>query len=211
MISSYGYYHLYTPKGIYVNPSPNITDGSTTRQLSIPSGKNFIPGTIEDTTDSPSTIDLESGQFTELEYSLFGVALQDGETYEFRISDGGKDLTTYTVIPQWIVGAEGGSNTYQDTLTSIVEVYAEVPSIANYIDSANVLVSLEISEADTITMTEALLSNISASNVITDVKAQIEAALTTLESVTSVQDAASLLNSLLTGITAITSVTDSIS
>lgn len=112
MISSYGYYHLYTPKGIYVNPSPNVTDGSTTQQLSAPSGKSFVPGTIEDTTDSPSNIDLESGQFTELEYSLFGVALQDGETYEFRISDGGNSLTTYTVTPQWIIGTSGSGTEY---------------------------------------------------------------------------------------------------
>jgi hypothetical protein len=80
----------------------------TTYQLSAPSGKSssdFQAGKISDDTN-PITTDLASGKYTELEWSCkTALGLADGDEIEFRITNAGTVIDTYTVTPKITIGA----------------------------------------------------------------------------------------------------------
>jgi hypothetical protein len=80
----------------------------TTAQLTPPSGKttgDFQAGAISDDTNPLPAIDLASGKYTEIEFSLeITNAAQAAEVYYFRITDAGNVLDTYTVTPELTIG-----------------------------------------------------------------------------------------------------------
>jgi hypothetical protein len=80
----------------------------TTYQLTAPATKStsdFQAGKISDDTN-PITTDLASGKYTELEWSIKTcLGLADNDEIEFRVTNSGTVISTYTVTPKITVGA----------------------------------------------------------------------------------------------------------
>lgn len=99
-----------TDAPIQLADSSNITASgeNTTAQLTPPTGKttsNFTAGRIQDDENPADSIDIASGGYTELEWNLIGTTTAtDGEVYQFRVTNNGTALDTYTVSPQWTIG-----------------------------------------------------------------------------------------------------------
>ena len=100
---------------IKMQASANITASgeNTTAQLTAPSGKStsdFVAGRMQDDENPADAIDITTDDYTELEWCIIadGDAAANSDVYEFRVvrSDG-VPLATYTVTPQWTIGAGG--------------------------------------------------------------------------------------------------------
>lgn len=102
-------------KPILMAASANITASgqATTAQLTAPSGKttsDFVAGRMQDDENPADAVDITADDYTEMEWSLTavsGVAV-DAEVYQFRVTKAGVALDTYSVTPQWTIGAGGG-------------------------------------------------------------------------------------------------------
>lgn len=86
-----------------------ISGEATTALLTPPAGKttsDFTVGRMQDDESPTDAIDIATDQYTELEWSLLASddAL-DGSTYEFRVTQNGTPLNTYTQTPQLTIGA----------------------------------------------------------------------------------------------------------
>jgi hypothetical protein len=95
-----------------LGPTTNIATGgntATTFQLTPPSGKttaDFQTGKISDDTNPVPSLDLASGKYTELEFSVQASnSVSNNQIFQFRISSGGTALDSYSVTPQWTIGA----------------------------------------------------------------------------------------------------------
>ena len=93
----------------------------TTAQLTAPAGKtsgaDFQEGHISDDTN-PITTDLDSGKYTELEWSIKTAAgLGTGDEIEFRITNTGADTLTLTVVPKITIGAGTPTISITETLS----------------------------------------------------------------------------------------------
>lgn len=89
--------------------SSNFVDGdATTAQLTAPSGKttsNFTAGKMSESTNPITSIDIASGNYTELEWCLQATAdAVNGDVFEFRVTYNGTPLDGYDVTPTWTVG-----------------------------------------------------------------------------------------------------------
>jgi hypothetical protein len=96
---------------IRLSASANIAASaatSTTYQLTAPSGKvksDFDAGKISDDTNPIPSIDITADNYTELEWCVKATAIaQTSDVYEFRVTNAGTVLDTYTVTPQWTIG-----------------------------------------------------------------------------------------------------------
>lgn len=89
---------------LLMSASANITAGgaqATTAQLTGPGG-SFTAGVISDDTNPSGTVDIGSGNYTELEYSIqFSSAATYTDVYNFRITANGTALDTYSVTPNY--------------------------------------------------------------------------------------------------------------
>lgn len=110
---------------IILGASANIAASaatSTTAQLTAPSGKttsNFGAGKISDDTNPITAIDLASGGYTELEWSIIrGPASATNDVYQFRVTAGGLPLSSYAVTPQWTVATGAASFTGTSAVAS---------------------------------------------------------------------------------------------
>ena len=84
--------------------------GTTTAQLTAPSGKStsdFQAGKISDDTNPVAAIDLADGKYTELEFAVEVVTglVANGDEIEFRITDNGSVIDTYTLYPKITAGS----------------------------------------------------------------------------------------------------------
>jgi len=103
--------------------SPNLTDGSSTTNISgmTPDNAFFVAGQVKDTGNLTSAITITSEDFTEIEYSLLATNNAiNGGSYCFRLVKGdGSLLDTYNVYAQATVsGAPQVSCTLSSTSTS---------------------------------------------------------------------------------------------
>jgi hypothetical protein len=98
---------LRPPEIVLSLSSQFANDASTTAQLSAPGGKttsDFNAGRILESTNPGTAVDILSGDYTELEWSLTATnATQYGDIYQFRVTVNGTPLTTYSVTPQWTI------------------------------------------------------------------------------------------------------------
>ena len=97
-----------TNSEVYIAASSNITDGeATTAQLTAPSGKSsgtdFDAGKLNDATND-ITADPTADDYTEVEWCLKIATGQTG-TFNFRVSNSGTALDTYTVTPDMTVSS----------------------------------------------------------------------------------------------------------
>ncbi len=84
---------------VRLSDSSNFTDGAaTTARLT--SVGTFTAGQGKDTSSDTSVITIETSINTEDEYSLILQSTAAGHSYQFRITNAGTALTTYTVTPQ---------------------------------------------------------------------------------------------------------------
>lgn len=98
---------------IIMAASANITasGADTTVQLTSPSGKttsDFDAGRIQDDENPADAVTCDSDDYTEMEWCLEASEDADGNTYQFRVTNSGAVLDTYTVTPEWTVGTAGG-------------------------------------------------------------------------------------------------------
>ena len=114
-----------------LSPSSNITASgeNTTAQLTAPSGKttgDFTAGRMQDDENPADSINLGDDEYTEVEWSIEATQYAiDEETYEFRVTDNGVVLDTYTDYPEWTTpAASTGSNDSRDAEVSGIDTDA---------------------------------------------------------------------------------------
>lgn len=100
-------------RALYMSGSSNITASgeATTAQLTAPSGKttgDFDAGRIQDDENPADAVAITADDYTELEWCIVGSSAVEGDTFQFRVTDGGATLTTYTVTPELQITAGGG-------------------------------------------------------------------------------------------------------
>jgi hypothetical protein len=100
------------PQWIKLLLSDNVAASAathTTAQLTAPasktSGANFQEGHISDDTNPITSTDLDSEKYSELEWSLQTQGIADSDEVEFRITNAGTVIDTYTVTPKITGGA----------------------------------------------------------------------------------------------------------
>ena len=111
------------PSEISIATSDNIgaSGENTTAQLSAPSGKttgDFDAGRIQDDENPADSVTIGDDNYTEMEWCLTADAIADGNTYQFRVTDNGNVIDTYTVTPEWTIGT-AGANTRRYSLTTL--------------------------------------------------------------------------------------------
>lgn len=103
---------------IILADSSNISASgqSTTAQLTAPSGKStsdFVTGRMQDDENPADTIDITTDDYTEVEWSLEATSqATNGQMYQFRVTNNGTPLDTYSVTPEWTIGTVGGNSTF---------------------------------------------------------------------------------------------------
>lgn len=98
-------------EAILLSASGNIAASgeATTAQLTAPSGKStsdFVAGRMQDDENPADTVDITADDYTELEWCLTavsGVAV-NADIYQFRVTENGSALSTYTLTPEWTIG-----------------------------------------------------------------------------------------------------------
>lgn len=100
---------------IYVTPSANIASGgeATTARLTAPSGKtlsDFTAGRRWDDENGTDSVDIASGFYTEVEWSVTTQSpAANGDYFDFRVYASTVPMTTYSVTPRLTMGAGGGT------------------------------------------------------------------------------------------------------
>lgn len=94
---------------VYMSASSNITAGgqATTFQLAAPSGKatsDFDAGRMWDDENGTDTVTITTDNYTELEWCITFAASASG-AYDFRVTDGGTVLNTYSQTPSISISA----------------------------------------------------------------------------------------------------------
>jgi hypothetical protein len=98
---------------IQLATSANITASgeNTTAQLTSPTGKttsDFTAGRIQDDENPADTVDIGLDDYSEFEWCLTATAnAANADVYQFRVTANGTALGTYTLTPQWTIGAGG--------------------------------------------------------------------------------------------------------
>jgi hypothetical protein len=127
---------------VYVSASSNITAGgeATTFQLSAPSGKatsDFDAGRMWDDENGTDTVTITTDNYTELEWCIkFGASASGA--YDFRVTDGGAVLNTYSQTPQItitsgdLVSVPARSHTYTAQATQVRARVAPVNRTHSY-------------------------------------------------------------------------------
>lgn len=87
---------------------------STTAQLTAPgsksSGVDFEAGRISDDTNPLPSLDLGADAYTEVEWCIEATDdAVDAEEYEFRVTDNGTPIDTYSATPEWTIGSGAGA------------------------------------------------------------------------------------------------------
>jgi hypothetical protein len=93
---------------VYVSTSSNVTAGgeATTARLTAPSGKttsNFTTGRRWDDENGTDSIDIASGNYTEVEWVLTTQGASNADYFDFRVYAGAAALDTYTLTPRWTI------------------------------------------------------------------------------------------------------------
>lgn len=98
---------------VQISVSGNIAAGGedTTAQLTAPSGKStsdFVTGRMWDDENGTDTIDITEDDYTEVEWCIKALSsggAANADVYDLRVTKAGTALDTYTVSPEWTIGA----------------------------------------------------------------------------------------------------------
>lgn len=99
---------------VEIKTSTLIADNATSALLTAPSGKttsNFSAGYIVDDQNALPSITIASGNYTEVAWCMqFNSALANsGQTYQFRVTNNGVALDSYTNTPTVTIGSSASS------------------------------------------------------------------------------------------------------
>ena len=98
-----------------MSPSANITDGADTTNISTTTGgvsdenTTFLTpnGGLKDTNSTLGEVTLQTSEFIEMEFSVVASSTAlEGETYCFRMTDNGTQMSEYSVYPQVTIAAD---------------------------------------------------------------------------------------------------------
>lgn len=96
---------------------------ATTAIMSAPGGKttgDFVAGTISDDTNPLPSLDIGEDEYSEIELCFQATASAGpGVVYEFRVSDDGAALDSYTDLPEWTIEAEAEAYELEVTPASV--------------------------------------------------------------------------------------------
>lgn len=102
------------PHAFALAASSNITASgeATTAQLTAPAGKSsgsdFLAGRIQDDENPADSVNLSTDEYTEFEFCLASTAdAEASAVYQFRITNNGTAIDTYTETPEWTISAAG--------------------------------------------------------------------------------------------------------
>jgi hypothetical protein len=153
--------------------SVNLTDGDDATNISIASGgvtdenASFITPNagVKDVDSQVSSLDIDITEFIELEYSIVAsTSATEGETYCFRLTNAGVELSSYLEYPQVTIAADVTASVNGSHIAS-----ADIPSVDNYIGGVFVLGSNTGAQTVTeITVTET--GTVDASSGLSNVK-----------------------------------------
>jgi hypothetical protein len=149
-----------------VSLSSNIAAGgeATTAQLTAPSGKttgDFDAGRVWDDENGSDSIDITSGNYTELEWCLQATVDSEEVSYDFRVVlNDGTVLDTYTVTPQLTVSAVEDQE--------FAESFSVSDALTLDVDQA-LAESFSISDAFTLDIDQGLTESIIFSSIGTDI------------------------------------------
>lgn len=90
--------------------SSYFVDGeATTVFIGDDSGRSYLtyftPGKMSESSNPVAAIDTGIDHWTEVEWNIYATtAAENGSTYEFRVTDNGTPLNTYSQTPRWTIG-----------------------------------------------------------------------------------------------------------
>jgi len=106
-----------------LSPSADITASgeNTTARLSVPGGKTFTAGRIQDDENPADAVDIGASGYSEWVWSIEATSdAATSDVYQFRLTRGGTALTVYDLYPQWTIGTPaaggGGGGVFQDII-----------------------------------------------------------------------------------------------
>lgn len=146
---------LPAPQPAFImSASSNVTASgeNTTAQLTAPSGKttsNFTAGRMQDDENPADAIDIANNGYTELEWSIQarGTVVANAEVYQFRATNNGTALNTYTVTPQWTIGT---SNTAPSAPSSLAQTKTDNTAIATggWTNETSIKITATVTDSD---------------------------------------------------------------
>jgi hypothetical protein len=142
-----------------MSPSANIIDGADTTNIATSTGgltdenASFLSpnGGLKDTSSTVSTVTLQTTEFIEMEFSVVASSTAiEGETYCFRVTDSGTQLSAYTQYPQVTIAADVSVAALGSHVAS-----ADIPSTDQYLGGAFAIQSSSGSQTiDSFTVSE---------------------------------------------------------
>lgn len=122
---------------VYLSDSLYISDNAYDKTIALmaaPSGKttgNFVEGRLSDDTNPLPAITIASTEYTEVEFCVIADSdvVDDTDVIQFRITDNGSALDTYSVTPQWTIGTSGSEYSQDcDETVTIVDSLVRTPT-----------------------------------------------------------------------------------
>lgn len=130
---------------------------ATTALMSAPGGKDtgdFDPGWISDDVNPGPSTDIDTDLYTELEWCMQATAYAGaGVVYEFRVSDNGAALDSYTDLPEWTIESGPieqaiGQATESDSVNALTKAKRKAIGLATETEAAQTItVDTAIEEA----------------------------------------------------------------
>lgn len=123
------------------------TPGATTARLAAPATKttaDFDAGRFEEAANPATTVDITADDYTEMVWSIEAKTLARDVQYDFRVTESGTVLNTYTVTPKTTVtsGAEIIGDIDATTTIAATLAYNQNPSITGSISAAVTIAAL---------------------------------------------------------------------
>ena len=199
---------------IRLSLSSNFAPGATTVQLTPPATKltsDFVAGRIEEAANPATAIDITLDKYTEIEWSIqamSGVAV-NADVYEFRVTDNGTALSSYSVTPQWTIGAAAinlnaavsCTATTSAALTTSITPAAAVNCTATTSASLTTAITPAASVSATATTSAALTTSITAAAAASGTATSSASLTTAIRPAASVTGTATTTSALTTAIT----------
>ena len=143
-----------------MSPSSNFANGDNTTNIAVSSGgvtdenTTFVTpnGGLRDTSSALGLVTIQTTEFIEMEFSVVASSTAvEGETYCFRVSDSGTQLSAYSQYPQVTIAADV-SVAALGTHTAV----ADIPAIDQYLGGVfKVQSSSGLQTIDSFTVSEA--------------------------------------------------------
>jgi hypothetical protein len=92
---------------VFYSDSTYFSDGAATSDSLLTANGTYSAGQAKDAGATASSLSLASGHYGEWVWNIRFAATAAGKTYQFRVTDAGSPLDSYTVTPQVTVPSSG--------------------------------------------------------------------------------------------------------